>query len=245
MERGEYLENLPLSSLNAALSRSENDQNVTFKNPFIKLQCNELNNCEILIKKSDESFKSQSNFSFKESDYIINPKIQNDSSINPQTEDAKCDLSDFYVEKSLKTSIIIESDRSLTHWQTKIGNPSYLLQSMKDPGNENIIVYYRYPDMSLPVHQKKNIHKALSNSSIKLNNRDENFDWYRMFSEKWRKALLSAFETLKHGCIQMFYFVLENLTVLFERDSIDGTLKAYMQLTSPALAEDFKKNGKM
>lgn len=184
------------------------------------------------------------NFTFNESDYITVRDITNVLDSDAQIDNLRSNLKELSVEKSLKTSIIFESDKSLSHWQAKISNPLYLLQSMKDPGNENIAFYYRYPDVTLPTNQKKNIHKAISSNSTKSNSRDENLIWYRMFSEKWRKALLSAFETLKHGFIQMFYFVLENLTVLFERDAIYGTLRAYMQLTSPALAEDFKKNGK-
>jgi hypothetical protein len=77
------------------------------------------------------------------------------------------------------------------------------------------------------------------------NKNHENLSWYRQFSEKWRKALLSVFETLKYDYIDMFYFVQENLTVLFERRKSDSSIRAYLQLNSLALAEDFKINGKI
>lgn len=149
------------------------------------------------------------------------------------------------VEKSLKTSITIESDHSLADWNVKFSDPIYLMQSMINSTNNNIITYYRYPDVALPSNQKKIIHKALSNTSKKLMTSEDNLMWYRMFSDKWRKSLLSAFDTLKYGFINSFYFVQENLTVLFERSSHDLILRAYLQLTSLALKEDLIVNGKI
>lgn len=151
--------------------------------------------------------------------------------------------SSLIVEKSLKTSITIESDHSLADWNIKLSDPKYLMQSMKNPGNDNLITYYRYPDIALPSDQKKCIHKALSKNSKKVISSEENLIWYRMFSEKWRKSLLSAFETLKYGFINNFYFIQEDVTILFERNPQDFILRAYLQLSSLALKEDLRING--
>lgn len=148
-------------------------------------------------------------------------------------------------EKSLKTSAVFESDVPFFDLKNKLTDPIFLLNNMNNPKSDNISFYYRYPDVALPLNQRKTIHKALSNNLKRPSDNDENLVWYRMFSEKWRKALLSVFESLKHGFTDCFYFIQENLTILFERDKRDMTLKAYMQLTSIALREDLKKMGKI
>lgn len=180
---------------------------------------------------------------FNESDYIVPQKSLLSSEISSCHK--TFDLKNFNVEKSLKTSIIFESNMSLMYLKTKLSDPNFLMQKMKHSGNDNLSFYYRYPDTNLPLNQKKNIHKALSTNFPKSIKTDENLIWYKLFSEKWRKALLSAYETLKHGLIDCFYFVQENLSVFFERDIHNFTMKAYMQLTSLALAEDLNNNGKI
>lgn len=180
---------------------------------------------------------------FNESDYIAPQKSSFSSEISSCQK--IFDQKHLNVEKSLKTSVIFESNMSLSYLKTKLSDPNFLMQKMKHPGNDNLSFYYRYPDTNLPLNQKKNIHKALSNNFLKANKTDENLIWYKLFSEKWRKALLSAFETLKHGLVDCFYFVQENLSVFFEREVHTFTMKAYMQLTSLALAEDLNNNGKI
>jgi hypothetical protein len=146
------------------------------------------------------------------------------------------------IEKSLKTNVIIESSEDLCFWQRELCNPESVHKIMHYWSENNIQLYYRYPDSSLPVHQKKLIHKALNHGAGKpASKTDETLVWYRQFSENWRKALLSAFEGLKMGTLNCLYFVQDNMTVLFERQA--SGLKAYMKLISLALAEDFKVNG--
>lgn len=189
--------------------------------------------------------KDTSEFIFRESDYLAPSKILEnlDFSCSSTPKDALAGQKNYFDEKSLKTAVIFESDKALNHWKKKMSDPRYIMDAMKDTSSDNMLFYYRYPDVSLPHNQKKNIHKALSNISKKHTSNDENLSWYRMFSEKWRQALLSVFDTFKHGFVDNFYFVQENLTVLFERSNCDSSLKARMQLTSLALAEDLKNNG--
>lgn len=222
---------------------NENAENNYLINPFAKVQVNdssESSSKKLLIDLPE----TNDDIVFKESDYIVAPQrptlITEASSFQNIVDPAQ-----FVVEKSLKTSVIFESDISLSFLKNKLMDPIYLMQKMKDPTSDTLSFYYRYPDSTLPSNQKKNIHKALSSNVTKMNKNDENLSWYKMFSEKWRKALLSAYETLKYGSINYFYFVQENLTVLFERDTHDFTLKACMQLTSLALGEDLKNNGKV
>lgn len=231
-----------LSSIKKDTADTEND---TLINPFAKLQAYNLYDSDNLLKKSKlaDSAEESMNIVFNESDYIAPQKSFLSSEIS------SCqnifNSKHFNVEKSLKTSVIFESNISLSYLKTKLSDPNFLMQKMKYPGNNNLSFYYRYPDTNLPLNQKKNIHKALSNRFPKSNKADENLIWYKLFSEKWRKALLSAFETLKHGLVDCFYFVQENLSVLFERDVRNYTMKAYMQLTSLALAQDLNNNGKI
>lgn len=147
------------------------------------------------------------------------------------------------IEKSLKTSVIIESQEDLAFWQRELCNPEAIQRIMHSWNESNIQLYYRYPDSTLPAHQKKLIHKALNFSASKASTAksDETLLWYRQFSENWRKALLSAFEGLKLGTLDSFYFLQEGMSVLFEKTR--NGLKAYMKLSSLALADDFKANG--
>ncbi len=148
------------------------------------------------------------------------------------------------VEKSLKTNVIIESPGDLCFWRRELCNPHAIQKIMHSWGDSNIQLYYRYPDSSLPAHQKKLIHKALTHAAHKpVSKADETLIWYRQFSENWRKALLSSFEGLKVGTLSCLYFVQDNMAVLFERQGDNGSLKAFMKLSSLALVEDFKTNG--
>lgn len=225
------------------LKKDKNDaENFSLMNPFAKtkisnLSENSLNDTIVNPAEAD------ADVIFKESDYTA-PQRHSLSSENPFIHKIT-DPNNTIVEKSLKTSVIFESSLSLSYLKTKFSDTNFLIQKMKNLGNDNLSYYYRYPDTALPSTQKKYIHKALSSNLAKLNKNDQNLMWYKMFSEKWRKALLSAHETLKYGLIDCFYFVQENLTVLFERDANDFILKAYMQLTSLALAEDLKHNGQI
>jgi hypothetical protein len=210
-------------------------------NPFAKIQMNDSSKDNLLESKFHDPIEEIRDIVFNELDYIAPQKYL--SSVTPSCRKI-FEPKKFFVEKSMKTLVIFESNTSLSYLKSKLSDPNYLLQKMKDPGNDNLSFYYRYPDTNLPLSQKKNIHKALSSTFSNSSKADENLIWYKMFSEKWRKALLSAYETLKHGLIDCFYFVQENLTVLFERDIDNFTMKAYMQLASLALAEDLKNNGK-
>lgn len=224
------------------MNKNENQENANLSNPFAKRQ-KEAPEIDIEFEKENSDVKETSEFIFRESDYLAPSKIhENLDFIDSSTlKDALAGHKNYFDEKSLKTAVIFESDKALNHWKKKMSNPLYIMDSMKDTSSDNMLFYYRYPDVSLPHNQKKNIHKSLSNISKKSN--DENLSWYRMFSEKWRQALLSVFDTFKHGFVDNFYFIQENLTVLFERRNCDSSLKARMQLTSLALAEDLKNNG--
>ena len=230
--------------VNALSLKSGDNDDINLNNPFAKKQRAEIES-ELIVEKENFIMEQSSELVFRESDYLVSTKIQEEPNfvISSVLENSSCTLNNYIVEKSLKTSVIFESDKSLTHWKKKMSDPHYIIESMKDPSNNNISFFYRYPDVSLPVNQRKNIHKALLNSSKKHVSNDENLIWYRLFSEKWRQALLSVFDTFKHGLVDYFYFVQENLTVLFERSLHDSSLKARMQLTTLALAEDLKNNG--
>ena len=237
-----------LSQLNANspfYNKTEEEENLHFSNPFAKRQ-KETSDPEFIEKKETSVLKELSEPIFKESDYLAPSKIH-DNNLFPDSstlEDTASTRNDYIIEKSLKTAVIFESDKALTQWKKKMSDPHYVIEAMKDPSSTNISCYYRYPDVSLPSNQKKNIHKVLSNISKKhAMNSDENLTWYRMFSEKWRQALLSVFDTFKHGFVDYFYFIQENLTILFERSLKDSSVKARMQLTSLALAEDLRFNG--
>lgn len=231
--------NINLPSLKKDTIHDEKD---SLSNPFSKIQVADSFD-DLSKSKLHDPLEKSMDIVFNESDYIELQKPSFCSEI-PYFQKA-IEPKQFIVEKSMKTLVVFESNTSLSYLKIKLLDPNYLLQKMREPGNDNLSFYYRYPDTNLPSNQKKNIHKALSNNLPRSNKTDENLIWYKMFSEKWRKALLSAYETLKHGLIDCFYFVQENLTVLFERDVRNFTMKAYMQLTSLALAEDLKNNGKV
>lgn len=226
-------------SLKKDNSDADND---SFTNPFAKVQSNNLYD-NLLNNTLADSPEINDNVVFNELDYFAPQK----SSLNKEISAFQkiIEPKHFIIEKSLKNSVIFESNMSLSYLKTKLSDPEFLMHKMMSSASDNFSFYYRYPDTNLPSSQKKNIHKALSAHLPKSNKTDENLIWYKMFSEKWRKALLSAYETLKHGLIDCFYFVQENLTVLFERDVLNSSMKAYMQLSSLALAEDLNNNGKI
>lgn len=217
-------------------------ENVLIANPFAKNQYT--NFCKTDSENlPDDYFGFDKEIAFNESDYIAPQRSLASVSLDIAPSQEVANVNPFVVEKSLKTSVIFESNLSLSFLKAKFSDSNFLIQKMKGFGKDNLSFYYRYPDTNLPPNQKKNIHKALSNRFGKHDKNDENIAWYKMFSEKWRKALLSAYETFKHGLVDCFYFVQENLTILFERDAHDFTLKAYMQLSSLALVEDLRNNG--
>lgn len=167
-----------------------------------------------------------------------------DSTPAPETAASKdtSGVSNLATDRSMLTAVTIESGLPLDAWYSELSRPDCLLRSMQTSSADNVTLYYRYPDHTLPQHQKKMIHKALgfNHRSSKPN---ETLTWYRQFSENWRKALLSVFETLKFGHVPYFYFVQEDMTVLFERGTGASTIRALLKLSSLALAEDFKTNG--
>ena len=240
-----HQQSISLSRLNInslPLNISEREENISLSNPFAKKQKEMPSISEITSEKENYGVEESSELFFKESDYLFSTKVHKISR-SPESLIPKISPNKYIVEKSLKTMVIFESNIALIHWKKKMSDPRYVIEAMKDPSCDNILFYYRYPDVSLPMNQKKNIHKALLNSSKKTIPNDENLSWYRMFSEKWRLALLSVFDTFKLGLVNYFYFIQENLTILFERDVSDSSMKAQLQLTSLALAEDLKNNG--
>ena len=149
---------------------------------------------------------------------------------------------------SLKTSVIFESFIDLKQHFSRISGTANLEQCLRlYPNALNSLIYYRYPESTLPVVQKKNIKKALSMhqaNPTKYNSSEaESLSWYRHFSDNWRKALLSAFENLKLGVISEFFYLQENLTVYFQRDDMSVSPKAYMRLMSYSLLQDFEQHG--
>jgi hypothetical protein len=226
---------LNISSNADSLVNSEKDQ---FMNPFSKTI-----HLETELKENICLQPKVSEVRLSDADYIkaqTSSQVQNSDSFSFQKPQAKPKVN--FLEKSLKTAVTIESDKSLKYWNDKLLDPSHLLHSMKNPSNDGVLVYYRYPDSTLPSHQKKAVHRALLQFSKKKVS-DDNLTWYRMFSEKWRKSLISAFYMLKYNLVGNFYFVQDNLTVFFEKNMSDLTIRAYLQLSSLALAEDLKNNG--
>lgn len=220
----------------------ENTENVFIANPFAKNQF--INFCKTDSENIPvDPIGEDREITFNESDYIAPQRLLAPVKSDLLPSQEVTNVNQLVVEKSLKTSVIFESNLSISFLKTKLSDSNFVIQKMKDFGKDNLSFYYRYPDTNLPPNQKKNIHKAFSSSLGKLDKKDENIAWYKMFSEKWRKALLSTYETFKLGLVNCFYFVQENMTILFERDAYDFTLKAYMQLSSLALAEDLGNNG--
>lgn len=233
-----------LKPLNIQINNAKENETEcdNFENPFAKNSSIDTGVDSKLVESLKLSAKHENldnNLNYDET-MFLKPQVSFSagSSISLPTARSKSVL----IEKSLKTSVIIEIDKSPINLKSKLSDPAAAVKYMNNPSEINIINYYRYPESSLPTNQKKNIHKALQASSAAIKKNEDNLVWYRMFSEKWRKALLSAFETLKHGYVSMFYFIQENMTVLFEKNG-DSSVKAYLQLASPALADDFQKNG--
>ena len=232
-------------NVNYLLLRSKDQKdpdNLILNNPFAKIQSVNSDygsQVDSIVENDQIILNSDNAFYFDELNLKSNVKYVDSEILTALHKSRR-----LVTEKSLKTSIIFESNQPFLSLKSKLSDPIFLLRNMRDPKNDGISFYYRYPDVALPSNQRKNIHKALSNNIKTKSNEDENIIWYKMFSEKWRKALLSAFEALKHGFTDCFYFIQENLTIFFEKDTNDLTFKAYMQLSTIGLAEDLKQLGK-
>ena len=242
------LKPLPSLSSNGNVIDSTEKENSQPINPFAKKQVtlpatDPISEISKITLSSFNPPSSTGDFFEVDNFSELEKKPSNLPAFEDEEEEAKMkDSHRIRIEKSLKTNVIIESPEDLSFWQRELCKPENVQKIMCSWSDNNIQLYYRYPDSSLPAHQKKLIHKALNHAANRpVSKGDETLLWYRQFSENWRKALLSAFEGLKLGTLTCLYFVQEGMTVLFERQPCG--LKAYMKLSSLALADDFKTNG--
>lgn len=225
----------------------EDSENVLPSNPFAKnshAKANTLINSSFSLPFSSQPKKS----GFMDDDFLQGlqkPKVPTDQLVHNEETDATVAKSPIIVDKSLKTRIVIESVSALAQWQTEWTSPETIHRHIRSWDERHPLLYFRYPESPLPAQQKKLIHKAINivSKSSGKESTSETLTWYRQFSHNWKLALASALEGLRMGTLYCFYYLQDGMSVLFEKDPENQTLRAYMRMSSLALMEDFKKYG--
>lgn len=99
--------------------------------------------------------------------------------------------------------------------------------------------YYRFPFPELPVDARGKLSKVLSQKSMAEGNLGRGH--FQKIVESWRRALLSLYQSLKSGRSDYFYYLQSDLTVLFRREPLDGSLSAFVAKASKSLVKLLKE----
>lgn len=118
------------------------------------------------------------------------------------------------------------------------------VKSMLTNTTKESLDYYRFPFPELPTNARSKLSKLLSQTG---NTECLERDYLRKLVDSWRRSLLHLWEALKTGNTLYFYYLQNDLVVLFGRkeygDERPAQLMAYVARATKSLSTQLKSEG--